>query len=238
MKTKHWITIAAAIALAAVLFFAMPGSAPPPESVNVAQMAQEASRAFPGSEVAITYTETEAASTDSRSGNTAVGESKKSFWRGVSWFGLGATEAAVQDKGIVANGTSLGRSEGYGVLERFWAWLKGVFWFGAFGLLGLLVLTLIPATSAIASTILRAIASIVPVLGSVVERVFSVVKFEIPAKQIIMGSEGFKAEIKVEQFVEDPVLNAKIIARILEKFRAAQNAAQGDRARKTVEQMQ
>ena len=54
------------------------------------------------------------------------------YWRGLSWFGQGGPEAATQHQGLNfdKNGelSSVGTNKGTGILERFWSWLKSVFW--------------------------------------------------------------------------------------------------------------
>ena len=204
----------------------MPGNAPPADSVDVVQMAQEASSTFPDHEVSITYTETEAADTDSHSGGTAVGESKKSFGRFLSWFGLSANEAASYDKGITSNGISLGRAEGYGIFERFCVWVRS--WAITLGVLALLlaIACFLPVVGPIAQNIVRFIFSLIPGLSSITERMWANAQLKKPLQQVVAGGQKFKERVDVEVFVPDAELNAKIIKRVRELFTLAQTEAQ------------
>lgn len=105
----------------------------------------------------------------------------RDYFRGMSWYGLGAIEGAVKDQGMqdLKIGTSnigqIGGQYGYGVFESWWSWIKSlfwsIFWFILIVSIVLVNMSFIPATAPIAHGILRAIAGIFPVLGSVVENV-------------------------------------------------------------------
>lgn len=96
------------------------------------------------------------------------------YTRAMSWFGQGAVEGATQRQGVSldAEGNIIaGTNKGTGALERFWSWLKSVFWVGAFALIGLLVLTIIPATSGIAGKILRFLGGFLGPIGVGIENI-------------------------------------------------------------------
>ncbi|MBI5725260.1 MAG: hypothetical protein HZA50_14975, partial [Planctomycetes bacterium] len=108
--------------------------------------------------------------------STALTESDYSGFRGLSFFGLSPNQvAAMRQAQHISNdefdvwGTKM---EGYGLFERAWDWLKSAFWILAIGAIlasiALGVLWFIPATRPIATTILTWIASVIPVIGSVV----------------------------------------------------------------------
>ena len=81
-------------------------------------------------------------------------------------------------------------------VEQLWEKIKALFWFGSFVLLALFVMTFIPATAPIAAGILRGLASVIPVLGSIVERIFAGLKWKKPLKQTVSGGQEFKTNIK------------------------------------------
>jgi hypothetical protein len=90
--------------------------------------------------------------------------------RVLSWFGLSAGETVAKRQGIQIGSDVIGQSKGYGVLEQLWTRVKSIFWFGTFGLLLLVVLAFVPATSGVARSILRFFAGLIPAVGSLVER--------------------------------------------------------------------
>jgi hypothetical protein len=135
-------------------------------------------------------------------------KSNRDYVRFFSWFGLGGPEAAAMDQGLtVSEGgleTEAGKQEGYGVLEKFWNWIKSVFWFGIFGVVILLLMLFIPGLAPIAGGILRFLGSIIPFIGSIIERLVARFRFEKPLKQTITGGQEFKQRInKSEKFSEE-----------------------------------
>jgi hypothetical protein len=90
--------------------------------------------------------------------------------RVLSWFGLGAGETVAKRQGISIGNDTIGQSKGYGVLEQLWQRLKSIFWFGTFGIVLLVILAFVPATSGVARSILRFFAGLLPAVGSLVER--------------------------------------------------------------------
>jgi hypothetical protein len=138
--------------------------------------------------------------------NVTIG-SDKLYVRLLSFFGLGATEAAVKDQGfeIDAGGTSatFGQSKGYGILEQLWSRMKSMFWFVSFLGIILVAMLFIPATAPIAGGILRGIASIFPVMGSLVEKTVGTRKWKKPLTQTISGGQEFKAAIEANPLFDD-----------------------------------
>lgn len=134
-------------------------------------------------------------------------QSGKLYGRWLSFFGLGATEAAVKDQGfeVEAGGSSVvfGQNKGYGILESLWSKIKSLFWFGSFLGLALVACLFIPATAPIAGSILRGIASIFPFLGSIVERTVGGIKWKKPLNQTVSGGEEFKKAIVASVLFDD-----------------------------------
>jgi len=149
----------------------------------------------------LTMTETRKSGGAYARGETETGASRQiaasdkgAYARGLSWWGLGGPEAASQHQGMkIADGEFTGGSHrGTGILERWWSWLKSVFWVAAFGLVALLVLSFIPATRGVATAILRGAAAIVPIVGSTVEATISRFTAVKPLEQVVDGGEEFK----------------------------------------------
>ena len=70
-----------------------------------------------GARVKQTYTKT------NDKGETISLSSENLYGRGLSWFGISATEAAVKDQGLKIEGDSItfAENKGYGILESFWS---------------------------------------------------------------------------------------------------------------------
>ena len=152
---------------------------------------------------------------------------KGTYNRGLSWWGLGGPEAASQHQGMTIDGGEFvgGSHRGTGILERWWSWLKSVFWVGVCGLVILFVLTFIPATSGIAGKILRVLAAIPPIIGSVVERAVSQVKAVKPLEQVVEGGEEFKdAVAKLPERLPTETGEAYTVGQKAEIKRVFQNA--------------
>ena len=235
MQQKHWIIVALAVAVTALGFFILtPRNKEVITAPSVAHVAKQLAEQMPEHEIALSYTETVDPETYSSEAAATTGEEKKDYGRLMSWFGLGAVEGGVQSKGIVSNGVSLGRSEGYGILERLWVWLKDMIWALSFGTILLIVLCFVPVVGPIAQGIVRFIASLIPGLASITERMFASVQLKKPLVQVVAGGQKFKAAL-----AEEPSLTDFQKARVVELFHAAQNAAQtSDLTRKTVEKLQ
>jgi hypothetical protein len=126
------------------------------------------------------------------------------WWnRTFSWFGQGGTEAATQHQGIQVDakgGMSIGANKGTGVLERFWAWLRGAFWtvliVGAVLLVVPAILVAIPATSGIGSVMLRVVASIFGPLGSLVEWIRGKIVYQKPLTTLQAAVDAFPTLIQ------------------------------------------
>jgi hypothetical protein len=161
--------------------------------------------------------------------------SRKEYTRGMSLAGLGGPEAAAKDQGINTN--NFGEDAVIGKSNYSWlakAWDTAVKWFwgillvlGGVGIV-LAVMLFIPATSGIASTILRWIASLIPVLGSIVERIISYFHFQKPLTQVVDGGEAFKTLVNAEN-----AFTPEVKARVLVLFAQAHDVSQ-DTATQTV----
>jgi hypothetical protein len=123
----------------------------------------------------------------------------------MNFFGLHPNEMLARDQGIQTKGDDIwiGQSKGFGILERAFVIVRNfAVWIGI-GIVFLCVLLLVPATRPIASWILRAIASVIPGIGSVIERVYSHFKYEKPLTQTVQGSQKFKDKIADATYLND-----------------------------------
>ncbi|HOF19407.1 MAG TPA: hypothetical protein PK082_10900 [Phycisphaerae bacterium] len=175
----------------------------------------------------------------SEPGDTVRAESQFAGTRALSWFGQSPIQAVEKRVGLSwgEGGISFGGSKGYGLLESLWDAIKDVFWFGAFGLIVLVILLFIPATAPVAGAILRVLASVVPFLGSLIERIvsgFKVKAVETPLEQVIDGGEKFKTAVSEANFADDVQKNQAIRDKVLELFRSSQSAAQDQSTQTTV----
>ena len=188
----------------------------------------------PGTEININIEENETPSSEYQKGNNVNVSAKKDYGRFFSWFGLGATEAAVKDQGMDINNGNIefGVNKGYGVLEQLWNRLKTIFWSFSFIGIALVILLFIPATAPIAGMILRGIASIIPVLGSFVERIVAGFKWKKPLSQTISGGQMFKKNINESTF-----LTAEQKTTVIDIFRNSMMIKQDNDSQKTVTQI-
>ena len=141
-------------------------------------------------------------------------------WRVMSPFGMSPAEMishvkAYEAKGGEAPGVNVGpggvstteASRGSlkdsGLSWTLWdsikSFLRSVMWWGIGLGAVLLALFLIPATQPIASTILRGLAAVVPIVGSVVERIVARFQWQKPLEQTVRGVEAVKAGKPPEQ---------------------------------------
>lgn len=130
-------------------------------------------------------------------------KSEKWYSRVASWFGLGGPEAAAKDQGFdVSMGGDdvvFAQQKGYGVLEQLWSKIKSIFWGLGFGLLILGILTFVPVVGPIAAGILRFLASLIPLFGSLVERVIGYFRSDKPLKQTVKGVQRYKDKLNEEE---------------------------------------
>ena len=112
-----------------------------------------------------------------------------SGFRVLSWLGLSPNETVAKKQGLdLDEYGQIGQSKGYGILEQLWQTIKSIFWFLVFGGVVLTILAFVPATSGFARGLLRMIASIFPLIGSVVERItasFKLKKKDDETKDIV-----------------------------------------------------
>ena len=161
-------------------------------------------------------------------GETVTKEVKA--WRIFSPFGMSPAEMIshikdLEDKGgnapavnigpggVQTSESSRGSFSDAGLSWTLWdsikAFLRKAMWFGILGGAGLLALYLIPATKPIASMILRGLAAIVPIIGSIVERIVSWFKWQKPLEQTVAGVQNVKAGMTEEA---KTAVNAKLMA--------------------------
>jgi len=82
------------------------------------------------------------------------------------------------------------------LFDSIWMWIKNMFWFGILGGAILLILYFVfPAAKPIIGMIGRAISSVIPVVGSITERITAGLKWKKPAVEIIKSGQKFKEDI-------------------------------------------
>ena len=119
----------------------------------------------------------------------------------------------IGDDGVSTTGADRASAKSSGMSWTLWdsivAFLRKIMWFGIFGGGALLALYFIPATKPIASMILRGLAAIVPIIGSVVERVVAMFKWQKPLEQTVAGVQVVKEGMTE---AERKVVNEKLMA--------------------------
>ncbi|MFW6129954.1 MAG: hypothetical protein ACOC56_02145 [Atribacterota bacterium] len=141
-------------------------------------------------------------------------KSDKWYGRFVSWFGLGGPEAAAKDQGfdIKSGGeeAEFAQQKGYGLLEQLWSKIKSLFWGFGFILLILGILTFVPVVGPIAAGILRFLASLIPMFGSLIERVIGYFRSDRPLKQTVKGVQEYKNKLteKEKEKLKDELIKA------------------------------
>jgi len=82
------------------------------------------------------------------------------------------------------------------LFDSIWMWIKNMFWFGILGGAILLILYFaFPAAKPIIGMIGRAISSVIPVIGSITERIAAGLKWKRPLEQVIVGGQNYKQAI-------------------------------------------
>ena len=164
---------------------------------------------------------------------------KSETWlnRTFSFFGEGAIEGfdKMKNMQISDTGVDFGEQRGYGVLEKLWSRIKSVFWVGTILLIILFAMAFIEPLAPIAKTILRAIASIFPVIGSLVERAvasFKVKEKELALKQIVKGGQKFKEQIKTGNH-----LDAEHKDYVINTFKQSHQVVQDEHVQKLVKNL-
>jgi len=188
----------------------------------------------PGDRVEISMEEGVTPSRETQQGATVNMMNRTDAVRNMSWFGLGGGETIAKDQGInvskAGDDVSIGQMKGYGFLEQLWERVKSFFWFGVFAIVVLVILLFIPATAPVAGSILRVIASVIPGLGSIVERLFAGFQWKKPLNQVVAGGQGFKDRVNNADYLTQ-VQKDKLIA----DFKAAQMEKQDTGVQKQVQ---
>ncbi len=160
-----------------------------------------------GAKVTITRTTTEGKKETDSSASSSVGQSDNHFFR-LLGPDRGANDAGSGIQPLTTDGTSIGGSRNWGILERFWNWFINWLWFIKWililGMGGLIVMLFIPATSSMAMTIIQGIFSFLPVLGAAIVKLISnlnLKKITLSTEQIIDGTEIAKSKISREPFI-------------------------------------
>ena len=106
----------------------------------------------------------------------------------------------IGDDGVSTSKTSgmsfEGSSGDWGFLDTIWSSIKKFLWLGVLGFAGLLLLYfLVPGAQPVISGIFRAIASMVPFVGSIVERIFAGLNWKKPLEETVVAGQKFKEAI-------------------------------------------
>ena len=129
-------------------------------------------------------------------------ERKVNMWRIMSPFGVSAGEViAKQEPMKLATNEEGGIDATTGgfrwtIFDTIWLWIKNLFWFGIFGGAIMLILYFVfPAAKPIIGGIFRAIGSIVPIFGSIIERITAGFKWKRPLAQTVVAGQNYKAAV-------------------------------------------
>jgi hypothetical protein len=212
-----------------------------------------------GTKVTITRTVTEGKKETNNSVTSSTGKSDNHFFR---LFGpdRGANDAGSGVQPLTTNGTSVGGSRNWGVLERIWSWVVNWIWtisvVSVLFFLALGVMFFIPATSTIAATIFQWIMSVIPVLGTIISSIFSKItlgKHTTASSEIVTGIDEFKDAVADEDFItatditftstdnltdKATALTVKIRKRVRELLKLACNNSQDKTTREYVSSVQ
>jgi len=116
------------------------------------------------------------------------------------------------------------------LFDSIWMWIKNLFWFGILGGAILLILYFVfPAAKPIIGMIGRAIGSIIPIVGSVTERISAGFKWKKPLTQTIVGAQRYKQAIK-----DSTELTPEQKKIVVELFRTEMMKEQDKDAQKTI----
>lgn len=137
---------------------------------------------------------------DSITPATKAIDAKDSGWwnRTFSWWGQGGPEAATQHQGMSfdksGNIATIGANKGTGVLERFWDWVKSVFWLVVIGGFVILVgggLLIAFNPGGIGSWVSRALGWITGPIGAIYEAIHAHVTAKAPLAALQAAVDGF-----------------------------------------------
>jgi len=82
------------------------------------------------------------------------------------------------------------------IFDSIWLWIKNLFWFGILGGAIMLILYFVfPAAKPIIGGIFRAVGSIVPIFGSIIERITAGLKWKAPLEQTVKSAQNYKQAI-------------------------------------------
>jgi len=127
---------------------------------------------------------------------------KVSMVRIMSPFGVSAGEVIAKQEPMKLSTNKEGGIDAstggfrWTLFDSIWMWIKNIFWFGILGGAILLILFFVfPAARPIIGMIGRAIGSIIPIFGSIIERISAGLKWKKPLEQTISGGQSFKTAI-------------------------------------------
>jgi len=116
------------------------------------------------------------------------------------------------------------------IFDSIWLWIKNLFWFGILGGAILLILYFVfPAAKPVIGMIGRAISSIIPVVGSVTERITAGMKWKRPLEQVVVANQHFKEAINSSSDLTPDQKKA-----VIEVFRTEMMKEQDKDSQKTI----
>jgi hypothetical protein len=193
------ITVLAVILFSTTAFFA--GKYVGERNSAQSELGQLVQKLNPGDSITIDEESVETGEVSTSTGVKVDIKNKEDYSRIMSFFGLGGPEAAAKSQGIgkISEGgedvASTGVHKGYGILEQAWVWIKDFFWVAVLIVGALLIMLLIPQTAPFAAAILHGLASLVPILGSIVTGLIGYFKTAVPLQQVVDGTEAFKTNL-------------------------------------------
>jgi|18_taG_2_1085343.scaffolds.fasta_scaffold02120_7 hypothetical protein len=120
----------------------------------------------------------------------------------MSPFGVSAGEVIAKQEPMKLTTNDKGEIEAttggfrWTLFDSIWMWIKNLFWFGIFGGAILLILYFVfPAAKPIIGMIGRAIGSIIPIFGSIIERISAGLRWKKPLEQVVVANQNFKTAI-------------------------------------------
>ncbi|MBT6051351.1 MAG: hypothetical protein HOG49_31505 [Candidatus Scalindua sp.] len=131
---------------------------------------------------------------------------KVSMVRIMSPFGVSAGEVIAKQEPMTLHKNKKGEldvSTGgfrWTLFDSIWMWIKNIFWFGILGGAILLILFFVfPAARPIIGMIGRTIGSIIPIFGSIIERISAGLKWKKPLEQVVVANQNFKTAINANE---------------------------------------
>jgi len=122
-----------------------------------------------------------------------------------------------------------------GIIDMIWTKIKNFAWFAMIVVgVGAGVFFLVPGAQPIIMGMLRAVMSIVPIVGSLIERIFAGIKWKKPLVETVKGGQNFKTALANNS---DMNLSPSQKAQLKEMFNDSMSAKQDVASQKTVKEI-